>query len=109
MIYDDFGAFMRLKVIPRNQEHPNHIRLDGERTGGKRRAFGFFRYKGREWKVDEDTHYKPLNLAYSAFEKGDDPFVESETTTGKGHCLSLPGHLRNLQQSRAKYLYIYSE
>ncbi|UWZ83131.1 hypothetical protein [Occallatibacter riparius] len=108
MVYEDFGAFMRLAVIPRQQEHPNDIRLDGERTGGKRKAFGFFRYNGREWKVDEDTHYLPLELAYSAFVKGDDPFVESETSTGKGRCLSLAAELRKRQQSRAKYLYIYS-
>jgi len=95
-------------VLPHRGKHTGDIRLDGELTGGKRKAFGYFSYKGRDWKVDEDTHYKPLELAYEALKSGEDPFVESTTSTGKGRCLSLTGKLRELQGSTAKHLYIYS-
>jgi hypothetical protein len=108
MIHRDFISFMRDCVLPHRAKHIGDIRLDGELSGGKRKAFGYFSYKGRDWKVDEDTHYEPLELAYKAFESDEDPFVESTTTTGKGRCLSLTGEIRELQQSRAKHLYIYS-
>jgi hypothetical protein len=108
MVYEDFVSFMRSCVLPHQAQHPNDIRLDGEQTGGKRKAFGYFRYSGREWKVDEDTRYEPLMLAYSAADSGEDPFVESDTTTGKGQCLSLIGKLRARQKSGPKHMYIYS-
>jgi hypothetical protein len=108
MVYEDFVSFMRSCVLPHQKEHPNDIRLDGDRTGGKRKAFGFFRHHGHEWKVDEDTHYEPLLLALSVAEDGGDPFVESDTVSGKGRCLSLAGELAARQQTGHKYLYIYS-
>jgi len=107
MVYMDFGSFMRECVLP-SKKHPDDIRLDGELTGGKRRAFGYFRHNEREWKVDEDTRYLPLLLALEAFERDEDPFVESVTSSGKGTCLSLNAQLAKRQKSRHKYLYIYA-
>ena len=105
--HKDFVSFMEDCVLPRHLKHTNDIRLDGERNGGKRKAFGYFLYDGRRWKVDEDTHYEPLELAYKAFKSGQDPFTESATASGKGSCLSLTGNLRKLLPSRAKHLYVY--
>ena len=108
IIHGSFMAFMEDCVLPRHREHSNDIRLDGEVTGGKRKAFGYFSHGGRDWKVDEDTHYGPLELAYNALKTGqEDPFVYSATTTGKGRCLVLTPEVRELQRSRAKHLYIY--
>ncbi len=109
MTYEDFPTFIRSSVLPRQKEKPNDIRLDGELTGGKRRSFGYFCYKGRVWKVDEDTRYEPLLLAFSAAEIGEDPFVVSDTASGKGQCLHLREELRKRQRSRSKHMYIYSK
>jgi hypothetical protein len=108
MVHSDFISFMQSRVLPLYKEHPNYIRLDGETVGGKRKAFGYFRHKGRDWKVDEDTRFEPLVLAYEAAKLGADPFVESETRTGKATCLSLSGNIKARQKSRAKHMYIYS-
>jgi len=108
MIHRDFVGFMQDCVLPHREKHTADIRLDGELTGGKRKAFGHFSYKGSDWKVDEDTHYEPLELAYEAFKSGEDPFVVSATSAGKGRCLLLTGKVRERQKSTAKYLYIYS-
>jgi hypothetical protein len=107
IIHKSFISFMEDCVLPRHRDHSNDIRLDGEQTGGKRKAFGYFSYNGRDWKVDEDTHYRPLELAYNAFKTGQDPFVDNTTTTGKARCLVLVPEIRELQRSRAKHLYIY--
>jgi hypothetical protein len=107
--HPSFLAFMRLSVLPRHLQNPNDVRLDGEPTesAGTRKAFGLFHHNGREWKVDADTRYAPLLLAYAATLAGNDPFVESTTTTGKGVKLSLSGSLQQVQHSRSKYLYVY--
>ena len=109
MLYKDFVSFMNDCVLPHRQKHLNDIRLDGERTGGKRKAFAHFVHNGREWKVDEDTHYEPLEIALSVAEAGQDPFVESNTATGKTQCLSLKSELRKRQSTAFKHLYIYSK
>ena len=110
-ICEDFKSFMRDCVTPNRDR--SGIRLDGETKGSSRKVFGYFRYKKQTWKVHEDTHYVPLDLAISAFDSGEDPFVESVTATGKGIRLALSNKLRELQrerqQSRYEYLYIYSK
>src|SRR5262249_53650896 len=86
--------------------NPDHIRLDGERTGGSLEVAGRFRHQGRVWVVHADTHYRPLMLAYAASEQGADPFVEEDTP--RGQCLALTTELRAQQQSPHKHLHIYS-
>jgi hypothetical protein len=76
-------------------------------------VFGYFRYNKQTWKVHEDTHYIPLDIAYEDRNSGEVPFVELPTATGKGLRLALSGKLREVQQerqqSRYEYLYIYSK
>lgn len=104
-----FTAFMQLDVLPQHLQKPNDLRLDGEPPGspGTRRAFGYFHYDGHEWKVDADTRYVPLLIAYAAALAGSEPFEESTTTTGKGTKLSLAGPLKQIQRSNSEYLYLY--
>ncbi len=106
MVYDDFLSFMRAVVLPRQAANPDHIRLDGAKTGGNLEVAGRFRHRGRIWVVHADTHYEPLLLAQRAAEEGADPFVEEDTP--RGRCLSLTAALRARQESPHKYLYIYS-
>jgi len=108
LVHDDFIFFMRLQVLPRRKEHPEHIRLDGREGGGSRTEFGAYRHYGVVWKVDEDTRYEPLIFAYNAAVTGEDPFVEVETQTGHGRRLLLNEDLTRRYASRFKYLYIYS-
>ena len=103
---DEFLAFMRNVVLPRQTAHPTHVRLDGETKGGSRVVVGRFRYRDRDWVVHADTHYTPLGIAYQAALSGADPFVEELTQHGR--CLALASQLRSQQGSRHKYLYIYS-
>ena len=110
MVYDSFKAFMEKLVIPQKKANPNHIRLDGKTSGSTREAAGMFRHHNKVWKVDADTRYEPLLLAYDLMKKGavNDPFVEEATATGKGTCLVLREKVKKLlPYSRFKYHYIY--
>jgi hypothetical protein len=109
-VHEDFLSIMENCVLPRKKKHPNDMRLDGELSGSKgtQVAFGFFRHRGRKWKVDMDTRYEPLMLAYSDAVTGKDPFVE-ETTNGGGKKLILTHELFAQMKSRFRYLYIYSK
>ena len=110
-IYKDFDSFMQDGVTPKRKQ--NDIRLDGKTKGSSRKVFGYFRYNKQTWKVHEDTHYIPLDIAYEDRNSGEVPFVELPTATGKGLRLALSGKLREVQQerqqSRYEYLYIYSK
>jgi len=109
-VHEDFLSFMKNCVLPRKKEHPNDIRLDGELPGSKgtQVAFGYFRHRGSKWKVDMDTRYEPLMLAYSVAVADKDPFVE-ETTHGGGRKLILTHELFAQMKSRFRYMYIYSK
>ena len=96
---------MRRVVLPRRSADPDHIRLDGARTGGNWEKVGEFRHHGSVWNVYADTHYEPLMIAYSAAEVGKDPFIEEDTSRGRS--LTLTPELRMRQRSRHKYMYIY--
>ena len=107
--FPSFVAFMRESVIPRHLGAPNDIRLDGRppRSNGSRTAFAHFQHNGSSWKVDEDTHYHPLLIAYSAALGGTDPFVEAVTQRAKTARLSLKPELKAIQGSGDEYIYIY--
>jgi hypothetical protein len=96
---------MRQVILPRRFANPNHIRLDGALTGGSWEKVGEFQHHGLIWTVHADSHYEPLLLAYSAAEKGQDPFIEEDTPRGRS--LALTPELKVLHKSRHKYLYIY--
>jgi hypothetical protein len=107
-IFDSFSSFMtHVKNLER--EHPDWTRLDGETEGNSRKAFAYFRRDNKLWKVDEDTHFEPLNLALDAEREGEDPFDQRPTSRStKRFCLELKSKIRSRQKSRAKYLYIYA-
>jgi hypothetical protein len=106
-IFDSFRSLMS-SVKDLERKHPTWIRLDGQTEGSSQRAFACFRHQGKLWKVDEDTRFEPLNLAYDAEEAGLDPFVPRPTSRSKSRtCLELKDDIRSRQKSKPKYLYIY--
>jgi hypothetical protein len=108
--YESFADFVRAVVLPLQKQNPDWIRLDGQRSGGSQNAAGYFHHNGRRWKVDEDTRFGPLLLAYHHFEKtGEDAFQESRTKRRRSLVLieSLFEEHKRAQQ-RFKYMYIYA-
>jgi hypothetical protein len=55
-MYDDFISFMQAEVLPRQAANPDHVRLDGDTTGGNRESAGTFSHDGSDWVVHADTH-----------------------------------------------------
>jgi hypothetical protein len=90
VVHDDFLSFMRAVVLPLQDVHPDHVRLDGETTGGSRVVAGRFLHNGQVWVVHADTHFEPLAIAYAAAVAGRDPFVEEDTP--RGRCLARIMH-----------------
>lgn len=110
MNHKSFSAFMEQVVLPRQVAAPEHIRLDGQTSGGNREPAGFFWHQERLWRVHADSHFEPLILAYSALNAipGEDPFIARATRSGTRHCLVLISKLQQqLCQPRFKHLYIY--
>ena len=108
MVYLSFVEFMELVVIPQRAANPNHIRLDGETSGGNRAVAGMFRHHNKVWKVHADSVYETLLLAYDSTIEGKvaDPFLEESTR--RGNCLVLTDSVRRLMvKPRFKHLYIY--
>jgi len=108
MIYDSFVAFMQIVVLPQRAANANHIRLDGETSGGNRTVAAMFRHHNKVWKVHADSGYEPLILAYDSITEGNvaDPFLEESTR--RGNCLVLSDSVRRrMVRPRFKHLYIY--
>lgn len=78
-----FGAFMEEHVLPRRRKYPDHVRLDGKKSGANRKIFGRFLRQGREWSVLADTHYEPLMLAYLSWLESAEPFEERVLSRGR--------------------------
>jgi hypothetical protein len=108
MAHPSFDAFYHDAVLPRKRANPQHIRLDGKRTGGNWDVAGEFMHRGELWRVHADSHYEPLRIAHEALhlEGGAEPFVVEHTK--RGRCLALRPDLRERYPSRYKHLYIYS-
>jgi len=106
MIHMNFESFMKAEIARRN---PEDLRLDGQLSGGNREVAGQFQYCNKVWKVDADSHYEPLMLAYEAIKNDPScqPFVEEPTLKGKGNSLVLNENLRKRMPSNFKHLYIY--
>ncbi len=102
-------------VIPAKGKNPDHMRLDGKPEDSQEKCgastFGKFKHCGRTWKVNSDTYYLPLQLAYDAAIKGTDPFVEGVSLRDKTPILELIQKLKIIQceqqKGTSKYLYIY--
>lgn len=99
-IYKSFVLLFESKIHPLIKKNPDWKRLDGANTGGNRKVFGKFSYKGKTWKINSDTHIDKLKKIYNLFLKDVDPFIEKTT---KNNSLSL-----ELKESVGfKHLYIY--
>ena len=88
----------------------NHIRLDGQNSGGNMNVAGRFKYKNQIWKVHMDSHYEALLLAFYAwkYKTGERTFVEEKTQKGLLK-LSLIKEVNDFRNSRYSYLYIYAD
>lgn len=106
-MYPNFIEFMKSVVLPRQAANPDHIRLDGARSGGNFDEAGRFQHRGQTRGVAEDSHYEPLKIALEAAEAGIDPFAEEPTKTGT--CLVLKPELTAKYDSPHKHIYIYSK
>jgi hypothetical protein len=108
-IYDSFNEYVKLFVIPRKNENPDQLRLDGQESGGNREIAGVFQHQNKVWKVHGDTRYEPILLAYDVMRKEmEDPFIEKTTNSGKGSSLILKDEIQQLSSKpRFKHLYIY--
>src|SRR5437870_1460147 len=96
--HQDFVSFMQSVVLPRKAANPDHLRLDGRRSGGNRDVVGIFCHHEKTWRVNADTHYETLDLAYWTALEGREPFVE-EATKGGGECLALQAELQAARRS----------
>lgn len=102
--HPSFGDFMEKSVLPQRARNPEAVRLDGRTSGGNRRVFGRFWYGGELWRVNSDTHFEPLLLAYEG--RDSEPFVR--TATASGMALELHPELQAARKTRHKNLYIYA-
>jgi hypothetical protein len=101
-VFENYKDFYNEIVLPYQKTNPTHIRLDGKILGSSRKVAAYFRYAGRKWKIDSDTHISRLKLAYETFEKSDEPFFIKHTRDKKGSCLLISG-----QPIRDKKFYVY--
>lgn len=109
VIYDDFVSLIQAVVLPLRVAHPDHLRLDGAPSGGNWQVTGRFRYNGQIYSVYADSHYQPLELAYTDATAGTDPFTEEETSKGGRRCLVLRADLKSRRHSPYKHLNIYRD
>ena len=110
IIYNSFAELMDSALLPLRAANPTDARLDGAQSGGNREVAGRFRHHDKTWKINADTHYEPLMIAYRAMKKDktSDPFVEQATQLG--NCLVLKNEFqRSLSDPRFKHIYIYED
>lgn len=101
--YNNFEELVEDSVLPLMKKYPDWIRLDGQKSGGNRNHFAWFRYNGHTWKIHSDTHISELIKAYKQIQTGDDPFISGKTNKYGNTCLVLKPELAN----RPKHIYIY--
>lgn len=109
-IYNSFERLMETEILPKRNSNPEDMRLDGLSSGGNREVAGRFRYDNKVWKVNADSHYEPLILAYEAIKKDPScrPFVEEPTSKGSSLVL-IEGLRKRMTSDRFKHLYIYED
>ncbi|MNE17334.1 hypothetical protein D3C80_1103100 [compost metagenome] len=101
VIFESFIDFMDKSVIPHGKQNKDWERLDGCTSGGSRKPFGYFKHQNCIWKVDEDTTFEKLMIAYnSIMDHNIDPF---EASPAKRPSLNLIESLR----TNPKKIYIY--
>ena len=100
--YENFIDFFRQKIA-----HITTKRIDGNETRGNRKSAGTFLYNDKIWQVNQDSHIEELTKAFNTFIRNQDPFSESNTRKNKGTCLVLNPNLIEIQNSKAKHIYIY--
>lgn len=102
MKYDSFIDFMEKEALRRQAANPDHVRLDGQLSGGNLAEFCQFVHLGRLWRINADTRYEPLKLAYHALKAGSDPFKDAATKNGRRLDLRPI-----VQRSGSRHMYIY--
>ncbi len=108
-VFGSFVEFMDAVVLPRRAAHPEHRRLDGQTFGSNREVIGRFRHAGSVWRVNADSHYEPLLLAYdAAVGENSNPFIP-QTTRGGGQSLALREDIQRRRGTPQKNLYIYRD
>jgi hypothetical protein len=105
--FDTFEAFTEAVVLPGRTANPRHRRLDGQEGVSNREVAGAFEHLGRTWRVDADTHYAPLLLAYDEVRAGRDPFVVRPTGGGRVK-LVLNDNVHARLGTRFQYFYAYA-
>lgn len=110
--FNDFESFAHAASAHQNA-NPTWIRLNGKPTTGDQDAWAFFWHIERKWKVDADTSFLPVLLAFEHFAStGEDPFTVQ--STDKRDCLEVVDQVRQALIATdeayltSKYLYIYS-
>lgn len=101
--HNDFENLMVNNIIPFHALHGNWKRLDGQNSGGNRKVFACFIFKGKRWKIHSDTHFDELINAYNDIINENDPFIIVSTRNGNNQCIEL----RNDLAKRPKHIYIY--
>ena len=111
--YADFNSFA-IAVRSHSQSHPDWIRLNGQTSGGDQNAWAEFWHLDRRWKVDADTQFSPILVAYEHWlSTGENPFQIEESP--KRYCLAVIASVRDLlvqldvKYDKNKYFYAYSK
>ena len=110
--YPNFDSFAQA-VRNHHLANPEWVRLNGENAGGDRNAWAYFTHAGRTWKVDADSHMRPILVAYDCFQRtGVDPFRLDNTQT-RNKLVVTEEVQKELVQHGTQYqdhahLYIYS-
>jgi hypothetical protein len=116
--FDIFPDFYEKEVLARINLYPNSLCLNGSKgdyRGHTVRRAGFFAYGGRIWWVNDNSWFKPLDLAYSIWPQY--PFkLEPPTECRKQWCLILVDSLQRKMDlwlvetgkgQGFKYMYIF--
>jgi hypothetical protein len=111
--YEDFVSFARA-VRTHQEAHPDWLRLNGQEKGGDQNPWAYFVHIDRTWKVDADTHFRPIIAAHEYYLRtGNDPFRMDSTPSRRS--LIVVDALRDELISQDpkyrdnKYLYIYEK
>lgn len=101
--FENFKSFYEELVKPLKKANPEWLRLDGRIEKGNRTIYAYFQYQQIVWKVDADTHFEKLKLAFDKLQKEEEPFEIKSTQKNKGKCLTIKG-----EPTYNKKFYVYA-
>lgn len=113
--YNSFRDGMKQEVLPFMPDRPEEYRLSGQKkesqkNSGKKPPKVFMCFKdadGEVFKLNDDSLYAPLLLAYNSCINGDYPFVK-RFTKKRTSTLELRNDLQQLRSTNRKDFYAYS-